>query len=59
MISLQSLYHCRALEQRNEELKAARDQLGEQQQEITGLKMKLTDAVAMQSKEEAIKILQR
>ena len=51
--------HCRTLERKNQELKEARDLLGEQQQEIGSLKTKLTEAVAMQSKEEAIKMLQK
>ena len=58
-ISSRIFLHCRTLDKKNEELKTAWDQLGEQQQEIASLKMKLIDAVAMQSKDEAIKILQR
>ena len=51
--------HCRTLERKNQELKEARDLLGEQQQEIGSLKTKLAEAVAMQSKDEAIKMLQK
>ena len=45
------------MEQKNQELKSVRDQLGEQQQEIASLQKKLAEAVAMQTKDEAIKML--